>query len=138
VNAKGALLWLVQESLPAVGLRRLLSYAPTLKGRGTRTEMCSTITATIVASFLYALVFPPDPGPGPWFLVTALQVVVFALPLISAIVRRLHDAGRYGWAVFVVIFPYLGAFWLMYLLFSSGVEGENEFGPNPRGWRPAS
>jgi len=54
------------------------------------------------------------------------------IPGIAVGVRRLHDIGKSGWMLLVVLIPIIGFIWLIILLATEGVEGENEYGPNPK------
>jgi uncharacterized membrane protein YhaH (DUF805 family) len=58
---------------------------------------------------------------------------VFAFPLISAQVRRLHDTGRSGAWWFVRFVPVIGWFWLLVYLLDESDQGPNKYGPNPHG-----
>jgi uncharacterized membrane protein YhaH (DUF805 family) len=122
--------WLLREGLPAVVVRRLLAYTPTLKGRGTRKEMFATFGVVIGVSALLPFLFPGKDDSVLAIAIIALNSVLAMLALGSAVVRRLHDAGRYGRSALVVFFPYVGWLFLLYYLLSQSSEA-NEFGPNP-------
>jgi len=47
-------------------------------------------------------------------------------------VRRLHDTGKSGWYVFILLIPF-GGIWMLILLFTDSQMGPNEYGPNPKG-----
>ena len=49
--------------------------------------------------------------------------------LLSALVRRLHDTGRPGDWVLIVVIPLVGPLWLFLLLCSPGERGDNRYGP---------
>ncbi len=52
---------------------------------------------------------------------------------VATIVRRLHDMGKNGWWLLLVLIPYLGVIVLIIvLLLSPGDDGENKYGKNPR------
>jgi uncharacterized membrane protein YhaH (DUF805 family) len=38
------------------------------------------------------------------------------IPMLTAMIRRLHDSGRTGWWMWVFVVPGIGPFWLVYLL----------------------
>ncbi|WP_035053120.1 DUF805 domain-containing protein [Andreprevotia chitinilytica] len=47
-------------------------------------------------------------------------------------VKRLHDAGKTGWWLLILIIPILGPLWLFILLaFKRGTPGENQYGDDP-------
>lgn len=68
-------------------------------------------------------------GYGPIYL---LYVVVLIIPGIAVSVRRLHDLGKSGVMLFLVLIPIIGAIWLFILFLKEGEEGENEYGPDPK------
>ena len=54
------------------------------------------------------------------------------LPSLSVLVRRLHDVGKSGWWFLIGYVPFIGIFWLLYLLCKDGDHGENSYGNNPK------
>jgi uncharacterized membrane protein YhaH (DUF805 family) len=55
---------------------------------------------------------------------------IFFLPLLSASVRRLHDAGINGWMILVDFIPYIGIIAHIILMSLNGDKNENEYGPS--------
>jgi len=53
------------------------------------------------------------------------------LPMISAMIRRLHDLDKPG-AFCLLCFVPLVNFYLIYLLAQEGTKGDNQFGPDPK------
>ena len=53
--------------------------------------------------------------------------LVFLLPSLAVMYRRLHDIDKSGWYVFVGLIPVLNIFFFIYLLFAKGTESENRF-----------
>lgn len=51
-----------------------------------------------------------------------LLMLAFMLPGISAVVRRLHDVGKRGWWIFIILIPLVGGIWLLILLCRRGSE----------------
>lgn len=45
--------------------------------------------------------------------------------------RRLHDIGRGGKSLLLVLIPVLGPLWLLFLLLRPGVDGRNRHGDDP-------
>lgn len=65
-----------------------------------------------------------------------LGVVVFLgllLPGLAAAVRRLHDGGRSGWWMLVLLVPLVGPIVLIVFLVQDGKPGDNQYGSNPKG-----
>jgi uncharacterized membrane protein YhaH (DUF805 family) len=48
-------------------------------------------------------------------------------------VRRLHDVGKSGWMLLIVLIPLVGIIWLLVLLATESNLGDNKYGPNPKG-----
>lgn len=46
-------------------------------------------------------------------------------------VRRLHDLGKPGWHCWLLLIPFYNIYMCLVLLFTRGVEGSNEYGPDP-------
>jgi uncharacterized membrane protein YhaH (DUF805 family) len=57
-------------------------------------------------------------------------LLVIVIPLISVMVRRLHDVNRSGWWLFIV-FTIIGIFPFGYWLWGKGDQGDNRFGSDP-------
>jgi len=47
-------------------------------------------------------------------------------------VRRLHDVGKSGWMLLIGLIPLVGAIWLLVLMVTDSVPGENQYGQNPK------
>ena len=68
-------------------------------------------------------------GYGPIYLLYALIVLI---PGLAVAVRRLHDVGKSGWMILIAFVPIIGAIWLLVLMVTDGVPGDNEYGKNPK------
>jgi uncharacterized membrane protein YhaH (DUF805 family) len=66
---------------------------------------------------------------GPIYLV---YVLVMLVPGLAVAVRRLHDIGKSGWMILVVLIPLVGGIWLLVLLASEGNQGDNAYGADPK------
>ena len=55
------------------------------------------------------------------------------VPNLAVSVRRLHDVGKSGWFIFLALIPIIGWIWIIVLLCTDSMPGENEYGPNPKG-----
>lgn len=57
---------------------------------------------------------------------------MLGLPGLAVAVRRLHDLGKSGWMMFIVLIPLVGSIWLFVLMCTNGQTGANRFGPDPK------
>jgi len=55
------------------------------------------------------------------------------IPGLAVSVRRLHDIGKSGWMILIALIPLIGAIWLLVLMVTDSIPGENKYGPNPKG-----
>ncbi|MCH8331277.1 MAG: DUF805 domain-containing protein [Bacteroidetes bacterium] len=63
--------------------------------------------------------------------VSSLYNVAMIIPGWAVTVRRLHDVGKSGWTVFIVLIPIIGVIWfLIYMIIDSDPE-ENKYGAKP-------
>ncbi len=53
------------------------------------------------------------------------------LPSLAVTVRRLHDSGRSGWWLLIILIPVIGILVLLYWMIRRGDVGDNAFGPDP-------
>ena len=54
------------------------------------------------------------------------------LPSLAVAVRRLHDTGRSGWWLLIVLIPILGALALLVFMVLDSEAGQNAYGPSPK------
>ena len=59
-----------------------------------------------------------------------LTVLVLMLPLLSVLIRRLHDTDRSGWWYWIGLIPLVGAILLLVWTCTRGTSGTNRFGPD--------
>lgn len=65
-----------------------------------------------------------------------LLIVAFLgllIPGIAVSIRRLHDLDRSGWWLLIALVPLVGLIVLLYFFCSKGTDGDNRFGPDPKG-----
>ena len=62
--------------------------------------------------------------------VLGLQIL-FALPCLLLIIRRLHDIGGSGWWWRLIFIPFVNFIMGIYLMCKKGETGPNRFGPDP-------
>ncbi|MEJ2544990.1 MAG: DUF805 domain-containing protein [Calditrichaceae bacterium] len=68
-------------------------------------------------------------GYGLFYFLYSLAVLI---PALAVAVRRLHDTGKSGWMILIVLIPIVGAIWLLVLMILEGNAGENKYGPSPK------
>ena len=61
-----------------------------------------------------------------------LYTLAVLVPGIAVSARRLHDVGKSGWMMLIVLIPCIGIFWLLYLLVQDSSPLDNEYGPSPK------
>ena len=65
-------------------------------------------------------------------LLSDLYSLLVIIPGLAVSVRRLHDIGKSGWMLLVGLIPIVGLIWLIILMATDSVSGENKYGPNPK------
>ena len=66
-----------------------------------------------------------DVGYGLFYILYGLAVLI---PSLAVAVRRLHDIGKSGGWIFIVLIPIIGSIWLIVLLATDSQPGENQYG----------
>ena len=61
-----------------------------------------------------------------------LYYLAVLIPSIAVGVRRLHDIGKSGFWILIVLIPLIGPIWLLILVVKEGDRGENLYGPDPK------
>lgn len=62
-----------------------------------------------------------------------IVMVVAAIPQFALAVRRLHDTGKSGWYMLLILIPIVGAIALLVFMCQDSTPGSNQYGPNPKG-----
>ena len=82
-----------------------------------------------------AVVSVIDRGLGSQFLGALVSLALLA-PSLAVAVRRLHDTGRSGWWLLLVLLPIIG--WIALLVFYlQDSQGPNAYGPSPKAYSDA-
>jgi len=121
-------------------LKVLKDYA-TFSGRARRSEywyfalfnFIFLIVATVIDNVAGTTV-----GALPYGVFYFLYVAAVLIPGLAVAVRRLHDVGKSGWMILVVLIPFAGAIWLLVLMVTDSNAGDNEYGANPKIATPAT
>ena len=114
-------------------LKVLKQYAD-FNGRARRKEYWMFVLFNVIISIVLTfidLAIGTSTGTGSGMLGSLYSLAVL-IPGIAVGVRRLHDIGKSGWMLLVVLIPLIGAIWLIVLFARDGDPGENEYGPNPK------
>lgn len=114
----------------------ILKHYVDFKGRATREEfwMYSLfitiiyIALGVISGVLEDMVVLPT-------VITIFQLGIL-LPNIAIAVRRLQDINKSGWWLLISLVPIIGIIVLLIFYVKKGDEGDNEYGPSPKG--PAS
>jgi uncharacterized membrane protein YhaH (DUF805 family) len=71
-------------------------------------------------------------------LLGGLYTLAVLIPAIAVTIRRLHDTGRSGWWILIVLVPIIGGIWLLVLMVFDSQPGENAYGPSPKADQPVA
>ena len=121
----------------SLAVRSVLSKYVTFSGRASRAEFwwwflavlllslaLGAIDGAVIAPLLGFDAFDANAG-QPLSLIAGL---VLLLPGISVSMRRLHDIGRSGWWLLLVLLPVIGALVLLFFYVQAGDPEANEYG----------
>lgn len=70
---------------------------------------------------------------SPMMVLSGLYSLAVLIPSLAVLFRRLHDTGRSGWWILIVLIPIIGSIWLLVLMVLDSSYGDNKYGPNPKG-----
>lgn len=109
-------------------LKVLRQYAD-FSGRARRKEYWMAVLVNFLLIFIISLIdvlFSVYPS------LSLLYWFFTFIPFITVTVRRLHDVGKSGWWYLIVFVPIIGVIWLLVLLATDSMPGENQWGPSPK------
>ncbi len=108
-------------------IKGAFSKYATFKGRASRSEYWYLV---LFYFLLYgvAVVMAVIDSTGIGVSIVFLTWLVFVIPGISALVRRLHDTGKSGWWYWISLIPF-GGFVVIYFLTQEGESRDNVYGP---------
>lgn len=64
--------------------------------------------------------------------ISILYSLAMFIPGLAVTVRRLHDVGKSGWMLLIILIPIIGWIWLFVLDVTDSNPGENQYGKNPK------
>lgn len=105
----------------------LKKYA-VFQGRARRQELWMFVLINMIIS--YALMFVG--GLIGFDFIAGLYSLAVLLPSLGVEIRRLHDIGKSGWWLFIVLIPFVGWILLIVWFCKDSDPGENAYGPNPK------
>jgi uncharacterized membrane protein YhaH (DUF805 family) len=117
---------------PQYAIRSVLSQYVGFSGRASRSEYWiwwGFMVVVFVAIGAVAALLSGWTG----FIVSSLVALAFFLPNLAVTVRRLHDTGRSGLWVLIVLIPAIGGLILLILLLLDGQSESNKWGLPPYG-----
>lgn len=109
-----------------------LTKFATFQGRATRGEYWSFFIGNLLVGGACAALTALT-GVGAFLLLAAVYSLATTLPSLAVAVRRLHDTGRSGLALFWGLVPVVGGLVLFYFLVQEGERQPNQFGPAAAG-----
>jgi uncharacterized membrane protein YhaH (DUF805 family) len=109
-------------------LEVLMKYA-TFNGRARRTEYWMFFLFNLIIGLVLWFTESLVGGPGVLYSLYTLAVLI---PGIAVSVRRLHDTGRSGWWLLILLIPLIGAIVLLVFMAQDGTPGQNQHGANPK------
>lgn len=114
-------------------LQAFKKYA-VFKGRSTRSEYWYfTFISLIIYGLFYlydiAMMYGNDINFPIFSQMYNLMVVI---PSLALGVRRLHDVGKSGWWIWIVLIPLVGFIFLIYFITRDSQIESNIYGPNPK------
>jgi uncharacterized membrane protein YhaH (DUF805 family) len=112
------------------GLKRYAVF----RGRAGRPEYWYFTLIYFLVSVLLAVLdaiagnFDFNSGIG---LLSGIFALALVLPVLAVTARRLHDTGRSGWWMLIMLIPLVGAIVLLVFTVQAGTPGENAYGLGP-------
>lgn len=112
---------------------KVMSQYADFEGRARRKEYWMFVLYNLVFSFVATIVdVVLGFSMGNFGLLASLYALVILIPSIAVCVRRLHDIGKSGWMMLIILIPIVGGIWLLILFIQEGTPGQNEYGMNPK------
>ncbi len=107
-------------------------------GRASRSEYWCFVLLNFIISMVFYIITFVLASNGVSDGLTVVQVLSWLvslalfLPGLGVSVRRLHDIGKSGWWLFIILIPCcIGLIWLVILMCKGSEMNENEYGPVP-------
>jgi uncharacterized membrane protein YhaH (DUF805 family) len=116
----------------AEAVRTVLSKYAVFAGRARRSEYWWYTLFSLIVSIVVSIIDKAIGNP----VLELLVSLALLLPTLGVSIRRLHDTGRSGWWLFIVLIPIVG--WIVLIVFycQDSQPGQNSYGPSPKGAGP--
>jgi uncharacterized membrane protein YhaH (DUF805 family) len=120
----------------AEAVNSVLSKYATFTGRATRAEFWRWVVVfvliTIVTRMIDGALFASSIQESfyvrdTWQPLTSITILALLLPNMALAVRRLHDIGRSGWWLLLMLIPLIGPLVLLYWYVQPSEDGANQF-----------
>ncbi|MDL2254933.1 DUF805 domain-containing protein [Bacteroidales bacterium OttesenSCG-928-J16] len=66
------------------------------------------------------------------YVLLGLYSLLIIIPSLAVVVRRLHDVGKSGAMILIVLIPAIGQIWFLILMLTGGQPGANQYGADPK------
>lgn len=115
-------------------LNAIKDHYADFEGRARRSEYWYyTLFNAIIMYGLFGMMFLGD-GMIFMYFIAIIYALATLVPTLAVAVRRLHDVGKSGWFILIGLIPLIGGIWLLVLYVTDSLDGENEYGENPKGF----
>lgn len=65
-------------------------------------------------------------------LIYEIYIAIVFIPGMAVAVRRLHDVGKDGWYLFIVLIPFIGIIRFFMVALGDSYPGKNDYGDKPK------
>jgi uncharacterized membrane protein YhaH (DUF805 family) len=110
---------------------QVMNQYAVFNGRSRRCEYWYFVLINIIISFA---IFIVNALVGLYGILGIIYTLGVFIPSLAVAVRRLHDTGRSGWYILLVLIPLIGTIILIAFMAEDSERGENEYGPSPK-WK---
>jgi uncharacterized membrane protein YhaH (DUF805 family) len=101
-------------------------------GRARREEFWVFMIFNLFVIYLLSIILPYFDSEYLSIAAYIFSLLVFT-PTVTVFLRRLHDTGKSGWNILLIIVPIIGWVWLLMLLVMIGEPKTNKWGLYPKG-----
>ncbi len=109
-------------------IQSVFSNYATFSGRARRSEYWYFVLFNLIISVVLGLLANVS---SVFSIVSGLYSLAVLIPGLAVCVRRLHDTGKSGWFMFLVLIPIVGSIIILVFTCMDSVP-DNQYGPNPK------